>query len=50
MAAVARELVVVPAEQELATLEQFRADLRVAAGEDVLGEDLVSEEFGGELG
>ena len=32
MAGVARELVVSPAEQELAELAQFRADLRVAAG------------------
>jgi GTP-binding protein EngB required for normal cell division len=38
MAAVARELVVAPAEQELAALEQFRANLRVAAGEDFSGE------------
>ena len=38
MAALARELVVAPAEQELEELEQFRADLRVAAGEDISSE------------
>jgi GTP-binding protein EngB required for normal cell division len=38
MAAVARELVVAPAEQEMAALEQFRFDLRVAAGEGISGE------------
>ena len=32
MAVVAREMVIVPAEQELSELERFREELRVAAG------------------
>ncbi len=32
MAVVAREMVIVPAEQELSELERFRGELRVAAG------------------
>jgi len=35
MAVVAHDLVVVPAELELAALEQFRTDLRIAAGEAI---------------